>query len=329
MRAEVGVFQVLLLVFGSALGGVSLWIADLGITRRKAADDGGKLRLSVWTWVRLALYTGLICIVLLRFGGDLGRPVGGLVVFDEQGNPLRATMQVLARSGGKMKVDHVVLRAFGADGSTSALHRQGYGGGRKPLHRSSTFWDGDELRSVETLSLLASGEEIRTAVPDLVGVESRLLRAQGDGAVFERRDGVEVTVRPTDVVKQDDLAVTGCLLDVQLRGRAAASELIDPELVPWAKPGAGCASVPPAGVWLLASADAAFGEVRPLLTLRDETGARWQTPLTTVIKSENPVLIGAVPFTDTLTIVGADADALVFSSLRWEDGALVSVVRWQ
>lgn len=328
MRWELGVFQLLLVLFATAVGGFVLWLVETRITLRKLQEDGPHRKPSAWTWARLPVYCLCVLIVSLLLT-NRGRPVGGLVVFDEHGVPQRATMQLLVRAGGKMKVEHVVLRAIGPDGSTRALHRVGYGGGRKPLRRVASFWDDERILSVETLDVLATPADVRVAVPALQEAESRFQRVEGNGsALFQRRDGAEITVDPTDVVDDESLSPAGCLVDTLLRGRIDVPNLIEPRSVPWARSGPGCPSVPPAGVQLLVSHDAAFGEVHPLLTLRDDSGRRWQTALNAASGSEDAVLIGAVPLAEALTVVVADGDELVFARLGWTDGVTIDIVRW-
>jgi len=328
MRWELGVFQVFLLLFASAIGGFALWVAETRLTQGKLWKAEPPQRPSLGTWARLPLYAVLVAVMSLLLTGR-GRPVGGLVVFDDQGIPQRATMQLVVRAGGKIKVQHEVLRAIGSDGSTLALHRVGYEGGRKPLRRASSFWDGEMIRSTETLDVLATAADVRRAVPALRQAESRFLHVQGNGsAAFQRRDGAEILVGPADVVADEDLGPAGCLVDILLRGRVDVPGLIEPRSVPWAGPGPGCPSVPPAGVQLLVSDDAAFGEVHPLLTLRDESGRRWRVELRTASQAEDPSLIGAVPFAEALAVVVGDGDELVFARLDWADGATVDIVRW-
>lgn len=273
----------------------------------------------------------LICIatVLVSSLFGLGRPVGGLLVFDEQGVPQRATMQVSVVSGGKIEIEHLVLRVFGPDGETRALHRMGYASSRKPLSAASAFWDEGQVRSMETLQVVASSEQVRSAVPALSGVESRLLHANGDEAVFERRDGAEVRVSTGDVVEDTLPVERGCRMDVTFQRTATIEGLIDPKTVPWPAADLGCPSVPPAGVQLFRSADAAFGEVATLLTLRDGEETRWQVSLPAATGAEEPVLLGALPTPDSLTIVATDDDALVFARLAWSDGVATSITRWR
>ncbi len=328
MRWELGVFHFLLVLFASAIGGFLLWAVETRITQRKLWMEAPRGGPSAWTWARLPAYGVVVLVITLLVTGR-GQPVGGLVVFDEQGTPQRATMQLIVRGGGKVKVEHVVLHAIGPDGSTRALHRVGYLGGREPLRPASAFWDDEMIRSTETLDVLATPADVRVAVPALQDAESRFLGVEGNqNAVFQRRDGAKIIVDPADVVDEESLGPAGCLVDTLLRGRVEVPDLIEPRSVPWARSGPGCPSAPPPGVALLVSYDAAFGEVHPLLTLRDDSGRRWQIALNTATQSEDPVLLGAVPLAEALTVVVADGDELIFARLGWADGVTVDTVRW-
>ncbi len=329
LRWELGVFQGALLLFASVVGGLLIWGADLRFTQPKPRPhDGTRPPLSPWAWARLLLYVAAVTVMSL-YASDGGRPVGGLIVFDDAGQPQRATIQLLVRSGGKIKTDHVVLRAMGPGGSTRGLHRVGYGAARRPLVPSPTFWDGEALRSTETLAVVATADEVRTMVPSLQGVESKVLHSlDGGDVVFLRRDGVEVRVDPAELIDTAALGAPGCAVDAGLRGSVRVPGLIHPRGVPWPSSGEGCPSVHPPGVQLLVSDDAAFGEVHPLLTLRDGTSQRWQSALSSVTRSEDPVLLGAVPLAESLMIVAADGDDLVFSRLGWDDGVAIDSIRW-
>lgn len=159
--------------------------------------------------------------------------------------------------------------------------------------------------------------------------ESRVERIADDGSVvFLRRDGLEVRVDPQDVVGEVDLAAVGCAIDASQRGRVRDSKLINARTIPWPRPGVGCPSLSPTDVALVASEDAAFGEVRPLLTLRDSDGQRWQASLAAASGSEDPRLVGAVALAEVLVVVASDGDDLLIMRLDWDDGSVLDAVRW-
>ena len=330
MRAELGVLQLISIGLGASVlvfltFGCDVWLAEK-LQRKEPRTD--KVRIPRGSWLRLPLHVAAATTLALMLL-DLGRPVGGLVVFDEHGVPQRATMQVLVLSGGKSKVEHVMLRAFGSDGETRGVHRTRYSASRNPLPSGAAIWDGEALRSVETLEIVASPEQVRAAIPELAGSESRLLRVEDDVAVFQRRDGETFRVSPSDVVGAEQLGPAGCLVDVSLHRSVPLDGLIEPKLVPWPAAGPGCPVATPSGAQLLRSLDAAFGEQHVLLTLRDGDETRWQVPLAGLTGAEDARLLGAFPGSDVLTVVAADGDELLFSQLGWADGAVSGVTRWK
>jgi hypothetical protein len=323
---ELGWFDTLMLVFPAFVSAMVFFGIEAAVRRGEGGFPRGKYDRPILLGLRALLYGSLgVCGILLV--GDRGRHLGGQFVLDEDGVPERATAQMLVRKGGKAKVGVLFLRAYSPDGATLALHRAGFANGRKPLPHATAYWDRDSLRSLETLEVLATPEQVRAAVPDLRGVESRLLNTDGPTAVFERRDGKKVRVQPDEILPELSQHV-GCVLDSGRGPEIRGTELIDPRLVQWPRAGLGCPSSPPDGAELLISSDAAYGDVQFLLTLRDAGGIRWQAPLPTATESEKPTLLGAVPQPSGLTLVSGDGPALVFSQLSWDDGSVRRIIRW-
>ncbi len=328
MRVELGAFQVFTALMMVAVTVFLLVAVDVWISSKLSRDKKPASRIPKGLWIRLPAHVAVGTVIALAPFG-VGRPAGGLVAFDESGDPQRATMQVIVTGGGKIKVDHLVLRTFGPGGETQALHRVGYASGREPLPATPAFWDGEQVRSMTTLEVLASAEDVRSSTPALDGAESRLLSSKGDAATFQRRDGTEVRVSASEVAGERDAPPPGCRLDVTFIRDAKVEGLIEPKVVPWTSPRPGCPSNPPAGVQLFRSDDAAFGDVSTMLTLLDGDRTRWQVSLPEVTAAEQPRILGAFPTSEVLTVVAADDDELVFAKLDWADGAVSSVVRWR
>ncbi len=328
MRVELGAFQVfglLMLVVVTVFVSVGV---DLWISSKLRRDKDPASRIPKGLWIRFPAHVAVAVVVALA-AFDVGRPVGGLVAFDENGDPQRATMQVIVTGGGKTKVDHLVLRTLGPGGETQALHRVGYASGREPLPATPAFWDGEQVRSMVTLEVLASAEDVRSSTPALDGAESRLLSSKGDQATFQRRDGTGVRVSASEVAGERDAPSPGCRLDVTFIRDAKVEGLIAPKVVPWTSPRPGCPSTPPDDVQLFRSDDAAFGDVSTMLTLRDGDRTLWQVSLPEITAAEQPRVLGAFPTSEALTLVAADDDELLFAKLGWADGAVSSVVRWR
>lgn len=327
-RVELGGFAVFATLMSAALVAFVFTCVDVWICERLQGKPQGPRRFPTGALLRIPLHLAVGMVMTLSILG-LGDPVGGRIAFDEAGMPQRATLQVVVASGGKARIEHVMLRAFGPDGETRALHRTGFASQRKPLPASPAFWDGDRVRSLETLEVVASFDAVRSSMPALAGTESRLLRARGDEAVFQRRDGVEVRVSAHEVVAGEQLSPPGCLLDLGGIRKQDVPGLIEPTRVPWPSAGPGCPSAAPADTALYRSFDAAFGDVSVLLTLREGDETRWQRALPEIAQTEEPVLLGAFPARDALCVVNADDDALVFSRLQWSDGSTIDVTRWE
>lgn len=328
LRAELGLFHVVMLLFGVALVAFLLFAVDVWVSEKFGKKAESKSRPPRGALLRLPIHIAIGVVAALSILG-LGRPVGGLVVFDQHGNPQRATMQVIVQSGGKSKVEHVMLRAFGPDGATRGVLRTEYASSRRRLPASAAFWAGDVLRSMETLEVLMSGEQVRASVPALTGTESRLLRVDDDTAVFERKDGKKVSVTSGEVLGNETLGPIGCRFDITFRRSQKVEGLIRSEFIPWPDARDGCPSAPPAGLALFRSSDAAYGEQQTLITLRDGETTRWQAPLAAVTASEDATLLGAFPGAEALTVVAAADDELVFARLGWADGAVSAITRWR
>jgi hypothetical protein len=326
-RWELGLFNFVLLFVLSVCGGVFLWVGLVKawqvVGRRNDPTGLGPIQFAQIASTSLVVWVGILLFSPMR-----GQPVGGLVVLDSEGRPQRALVQTIVTTNRNMAVQQVMVRSLGPGGATRGVRWLSYENGRSPLTREPAFWRDDTLFDAETLLRIATGTQVRAAVNDLRGIESRLLHVKGgQTAVFERRDGRKVEVRPSDVI-EGAAPLPGCFFDRTSMRSSRATDLIDPEIVGWASGAPGCPRQSPGpDVELLVSDDAAFGDVRRLVTLQESGTTRWQAPLEDLIGGWDPELLGAVPLENCIVLISGDGDDLVFARVRW-DGTPIDSERW-